>query len=154
MIKRPPLPLGRLLHVVFLITQSVLPVARGPRTRVMVVLNGTELLMVKNWLGSQQWTLPGGGIKRGESPEMAALRELTEETGLVLNREQLRFVGPMQNPRPPRSILLYRIDITDADSAAHIPPQSRFEIVGLSWHPILGLPIDRTEVVDLALSQQ
>jgi ADP-ribose pyrophosphatase YjhB (NUDIX family) len=29
------------------------------------------------------WTLPGGGIEFGEHPEAGALRELTEETGLV-----------------------------------------------------------------------
>jgi 8-oxo-dGTP diphosphatase len=29
------------------------------------------------------WTLPGGGLDFGESPPVAALRELTEETGLV-----------------------------------------------------------------------
>jgi 8-oxo-dGTP diphosphatase len=29
------------------------------------------------------WTLPGGGIDFGEHPEVGALRELTEETGLV-----------------------------------------------------------------------
>jgi 8-oxo-dGTP diphosphatase len=29
------------------------------------------------------WTLPGGGINFGEHPEAGALRELTEETGLV-----------------------------------------------------------------------
>jgi ADP-ribose pyrophosphatase YjhB (NUDIX family) len=29
------------------------------------------------------WTLPGGGIDFGEHPEAGALRELTEETGLV-----------------------------------------------------------------------
>lgn len=29
------------------------------------------------------WTLPGGGLEFGEDPEHGALRELTEETGLV-----------------------------------------------------------------------
>ncbi len=29
------------------------------------------------------WTLPGGGIDHGESPRDGALRELTEETGLI-----------------------------------------------------------------------
>ena len=32
-----------------------------------------------------QWAFPGGGIDAGESPEQAALRELSEEVGVVLD---------------------------------------------------------------------
>ena len=35
------------------------------------------------WSGVGQWTLPGGGLDFGESPQDGALRELAEETGLA-----------------------------------------------------------------------
>ena len=35
------------------------------------------------WSGVGEWTLPGGGLDFGEAPRDGALRELTEETGLV-----------------------------------------------------------------------
>ena len=36
-----------------------------------------------------QWALPGGRIESGESPEDAALRELAEEVGLVVDRSSV-----------------------------------------------------------------
>jgi ADP-ribose pyrophosphatase YjhB (NUDIX family) len=38
------------------------------------------------------WTLPGGGVDFGEDPSAAALRELTEETGLRGEIEELLAV--------------------------------------------------------------
>jgi ADP-ribose pyrophosphatase YjhB (NUDIX family) len=35
------------------------------------------------WSGVGEWTLPGGGLDFGEAPRDGAMRELTEETGLV-----------------------------------------------------------------------
>jgi len=39
------------------------------------------------------WTLPGGGLEFGEPPEVAVLRELSEETGYVGELDGLLGVG-------------------------------------------------------------
>ena len=38
---------------------------------------------------SGQWALPGGRLDEGESPEEAALREMTEEIGLELSHDSV-----------------------------------------------------------------
>ncbi len=58
------------------------------RTRVLVA-SGSKVLVMKSWLGPGDWSLPGGGVHRGEAPELAAIREVEEETGLTIEREQL-----------------------------------------------------------------
>lgn len=49
--------------------------------------HGPEVALIK---ANGRWSLPKGGIEKGEKPEATALREIAEETGLPIN--QLRLI--------------------------------------------------------------
>lgn len=42
-------------------------------------------LLVKFSYAHREWSLPGGGVKRGETPEQATCREIFEEAGIILD---------------------------------------------------------------------
>lgn len=65
---------------------------KDERTRVVVRV-GDEILILKGWYGSNKWMLPGGGMHKGEEPAAAAVRELAEETGIIVEPEELQHIS-------------------------------------------------------------
>lgn len=54
--------------------------------------NAGELLVVKaNY--KPYWTLPGGIVDKNETPKQAAIREVSEEVGIVLDTVDVSFVA-------------------------------------------------------------
>lgn len=49
----------------------------------VILLYGDEILLIKTTYG-YNYSLPGGGVKKGETPEHAAIREAGEEVGIYL----------------------------------------------------------------------
>ncbi len=50
----------------------------------VLVKSGDSFLLVRTTYGHKSWTLPGGAVERGETPEIAARRELMEEIRLIV----------------------------------------------------------------------
>ena len=55
---------------------------RRDRSAVIIIRHGRILMEKVHFFGRDFYTLPGGGIENGETPEEAAVRELKEECGL------------------------------------------------------------------------
>jgi 8-oxo-dGTP pyrophosphatase MutT (NUDIX family) len=67
---------------------------RGTRVsgcRVVVLDAEDRVLLIRHSYGAPHWMLPGGGMKRGEDPIAAALREAHEEAGVRMNNA--RHIG-------------------------------------------------------------
>lgn len=43
--------------------------------------------------GEGSWTMPGGGMDFGEDPEITACREVEEETGVIVEKNNLRLIS-------------------------------------------------------------
>lgn len=82
--------LGKFIHFV-LRPLIIIAVNRTTRTRIIVRYND-EVLLMRNWLSSGEWSLPGGGLSGGEVATQGAARELQEETGVHLDAQQLRLL--------------------------------------------------------------
>ncbi|MDQ7991151.1 MAG: NUDIX domain-containing protein [Propionicimonas sp.] len=134
--------------------RPVAPQSRPHRRRSaarVVVTDGTDvLLMVDTDPGipdSRWWVTPGGGIDAGETPRQAAVRELAEETGLVVSEDQL--IGPVavrdvvhgysdQVLHQDESFFVLFTDRFEVDTAGHTEGE-QLTIKGSDWLPVAGL---------------
>ena len=97
------------------------------------------------------WALPGGFVDMEESLELAAARELEEETGVHgVHLEQLRTFGdPGRDPRGRTISVVYW-----AVLYAALPVQAADDATEARWWPVSALPdmaFDHAEIIRYAL---
>ena len=86
---------------------------------------------------SPGWALPGGLLRRGESPAEAVVRETQEEVGLGLDLSSLPVPLASVNARVRRVDIVF---VIDADGAAEPRAADEAEVKRIGWFAIDGLP--------------
>lgn len=113
-----------------------------------------ELLLVRR--GSEPfkgcWALPGGFMEMDERLERCAVRELEEETGLVVGEEDIRLVGVYSAPeRDPRGRTVSAAFLVQgAWPSAKGEPHAGDDAAEVRWWPMAALPtlaFDHAEIV-------
>ncbi len=57
----------------------------------IVLRDGNILLMHRRYKGIEYWVIPGGHIQKGEDPLTVAIREIEEETTVIVSNPKLVF---------------------------------------------------------------
>lgn len=92
------------------------------------------VLLLRHSYGPKVWSLPGGGIDRGEEPETAVRREVEEELGMTLGKVELLGVAEEQVSGSPHRAYLF-----SAYSDARPKPDKR-EVIEARFFPSHSLP--------------
>lgn len=113
-----------------------------------MVIRGNRILLVKHRMqGREFFCLPGGGVEAGETPEMAAVRELKEEAGV--DGTVLRKLTVQYKPDEQGEVHTYLMEV--AEDAVAVSgsdpelPEDEQTIVSVAW-----LTMEEIGVVDLA----
>lgn len=112
---------------------------------VMIIKDGKILLGLRNsdpekadseLHGEGTWTMPGGKIEFGEEPLETAVREVREETGMLIN--SCRFISLSSEKVPDAHFITLGFVCEDFDGEPRVMEPD--EIVEWRWFPLDEIP--------------
>lgn len=107
------------------------------------ITSGNKVLLGRRantgWMDGKLWPA-GGHVKENETPVVAMLREIKEELGVEVKREDLEFVCVAARNNEPKEHVAYVFAIRDKEYAfTNAEPHKCSELV---WVPLKNLPED------------
>lgn len=107
------------------------------RTRVLVITQDNKVLLLRGWIGSGCWGLPGGALHRNEVPSHGASRELYEETGINISPDKLMKIGVAKHRQHGLRYKYYQFAV--AIKTPKSVKTNKYEIADYCWQPISKL---------------
>jgi 8-oxo-dGTP pyrophosphatase MutT (NUDIX family) len=130
-------------------------VVRRPKSRGVrcIVRSGEAVLLVRHTYGDRRWMLPGGRVRRGESPAETARREMATE--LALPCSEWREIGCL-HARPgyrrrsrDEGFRRHTTHYVEAHAVTRAVALRPAELSAAEWYPPDALPEDRSDSLDL-----
>lgn len=108
------------------------PEIRGVR---IILIRDGQVLLVRHWYAPPVWTLPGGGVNIDEDPQLAAMRETREETGLQVKSIR-STIGTYVNKFENDTVRVFYTD----DFEGSLKEGLDIEIMTRKWFTLDALP--------------
>lgn len=123
---------------------------RSARTRVLIIFND-EFLVLQDWLSAGDWSLPGGGLHKGENSLQGLIREVQEETGIELYEKDVMFLFNTHHNE--RGIpFTYDCFAAQLDTKPEVKLQ-KFEIADYKWVSLKNPDVRLSKDTTYALEQ-
>ena len=101
-----------------------------------ILIHETSILLTKN-INARYWSLPGGKIDKGETPEHCILRELQEELALCVSKTSF-LLGTYSSQQEGKQDTVY-VFIVNLPSMLF---EKQWELETAKWFPLNALPED------------
>lgn len=68
---------------------------RGSKRTRIAIIHGKSILLVQDRISDGDWKLPGGGMKKNETPKACASREIKEELDITVGEADFVYLKTM-----------------------------------------------------------
>lgn len=103
------------------------------------IMHEGKILLVKHLnhtTGNVYWWFPGGGLKPGETKEACVVREVKEETGLVVKIERLLFEQQGDERHTYQLFATYHCTIVSGNPCAGREESQNISVLGFTWYAL------------------